>query len=140
MKITFRIWVLIAFVLLSLISIFSIPPMIFEKGVLVSSVEQNSSIFEDGLRDGMQITSINGQEVDSLADYSLAMDSFHNLGENETQKLTIQTKTIEIINLYDSSIIEDVMVEEIPSTNSPYLPHSVCNPCTCTDSVSPRRV
>jgi len=37
-KITFKIWILIAAVLLSLISIFSVPPIMFEKGIMVTSV------------------------------------------------------------------------------------------------------
>jgi len=116
MKITFRIWVLIAFVLLSAISIFSIPPIAFENGVEVSSVTQNSPIFESGLRKGMIIQEVNGQEVSTVQDYSSAIESFRNLSENETQKLIITTKNLEIINLFNSSIIDDIIVKEIPST------------------------
>jgi len=116
MKITFRIWLLIACVMLSLVAIFSIPPMIFEKGVIVSSVEQNSTIFESGLRTGMIITEINGQTITSIDDYSLAFAPLQNLGENETQKLTIKTETIEIINLFTKDVINDISVEKIPSS------------------------
>ncbi|MBU2576902.1 MAG: hypothetical protein KKF50_04210 [Nanoarchaeota archaeon] len=116
MKITFRMWILFAAVALSLISIFSIPPMIFEKGVTVSAVETNSSIFNNGLRTGMVIQEINGQIINSLEDYSNAMEPMAYLEENETQKLTIKTKDIEIINLFTREIIKDISVEEIPST------------------------
>ena len=116
MKITFRIWILIAAVLLSLIAIFSIPPMIFESGVTVTSVEQNSTIFQDGLREGMTIQAINGQLIDSIEDYTATMAPLNNLAENETQKLIIQTKETEIINLFTKEIINDVSVEEIAST------------------------
>ena len=116
MKITFKIWILIIAVLLSLISIFSIPPMMLEKGVIVTSVEQNSTIFEDGLREGMTIVSINGQNIETTTDYSEAMASLNNLKENQTQKLTIQTKQIEIINLFTKDVIKDISIEGIPST------------------------
>jgi len=116
MKITFKMWILFAAVALSLISIFSIPPMIFEKGVTVSAVEANSSIFNNGLRIGMVIQEINGQVINSLEDYSNAMQSISDLEENETQKMTIVTKEIEIINLFTRDIINDISVEAIPST------------------------
>jgi len=116
MKITFRMWILFAAVALSLISIFSIPPMIFEKGVTVSSVEANSSIFNNGLREGMVIQEINDQIINSMEDYSNAMRPFSDLEENGTQKLTIKTKDLEIINLFTRDIINHIFIEEIPST------------------------
>lgn len=116
MKITFRIWILIAVVLLSLISIFSLPPQALEKGLQVISVNQNSSVFQDGLREGMTIQAINGQEITSMEDYAAAMSEVANLEENQTIKLTIQAKETEIINLYDKTIIDDISLEEIPLT------------------------
>ncbi|MCK4997458.1 hypothetical protein KAS08_04085 [Candidatus Pacearchaeota archaeon] len=115
-KITFKIWILIAAVLLSLISIFSIPPMFLETGVLVNSVEQNSTIFNDGLRVGMTIISINENPIETMQDYSFALASFAALELNQTQKLTIKTKESEFINLYSPRIISDISVEEIPTT------------------------
>lgn len=116
MKITFKMWVLFACVMLSLISIFSIPPLVFEKGVLVSSVEQNTTVFENGLREGMVILEINGMTIDSMEDHSMAFEPFTHLGENETQKLILKTKDLEIIDLFTNEIINDISVEEIPST------------------------
>lgn len=117
-KITFRIWILIAAVLLSLISIFSIPPMIFEKGVIVTSVEQNSSIFNNGLRAGMTIQEINGQAISSLKDYSNAMRPFSDLEENEKLRLEIILKESpgEITHLFTRDIINHISIEEIPLT------------------------
>jgi len=116
MKITFRIWVLIFFVLLSLIAIFSIPPIAFQKGLTITSVEQNSTVFENGLRAGMILKSVNGQAIDSLEEYSSAMSGIGNLSDGETQKLTIQTDSIEIVNLFSKDIIGDIVVEPIPMT------------------------
>jgi len=116
MKITFKIWILIIAVALSLISIFSIPPMAFEKGVVITSVEQNSTIFEDGLREGMTILSINEQKIESIEDYARSLDLLNNLEEGEAQKITIVTKEIEIINLFTKDLIKDISVEEISAT------------------------
>jgi len=116
MKITFRIWILITVVLLSLISIFSIPPIMFEKGVTVTSVKQNSTIFQDGLREGMVIQTINDQTINSIEDYATTLAPLNDLTKNETQKLIIQTNKIEIINLFTKQIIDDISVEEIAPT------------------------
>ncbi|NPE27149.1 hypothetical protein HNV12_04055 [Methanococcoides sp. SA1] len=116
MKITFRIWILITVVLLSLVSIFGIPPQALETGLLITSVNQNSTIFQDGLREGMTLESINGKEIKSLEDYSIAMSEVSSLENNQTTKLIIQTKELEIINLYGNKIIEDITLEEIPAT------------------------
>lgn len=118
-KITFKIWILIIVVTLSLISIFvsSDGIMALQKGVQVSSVEQNSTIFSDGLRESMIITSINDEKIESLEDYSSVLESFNYLNPNETQKLIIKIKDgTEFINLYSPSIISDISVQEIPST------------------------
>ncbi|MDH3324678.1 MAG: hypothetical protein OEL89_03505 [Candidatus Peregrinibacteria bacterium] len=116
MKITFRIWMLIIVVALSLVSIFSIPPVAFKDGVSVTSVKQNSTVFSDGLRKGMIIQEINGEEIRTVSDYSAALSSLNKLEGNETQKLTITTNTIEIINLFKKDILGEISVEEIPST------------------------
>lgn len=116
MKITFRIWMLIIVVALSLISIFSIPPVAFKDGVSVTSVNQNSTIFDDGLRKGMIIEEINGEAIKTVSDYSAALSSLNNLEGNDTQRLTIITDSVEIINLFTKDVIKDISIEEIPST------------------------
>jgi len=117
MKITTRIWILLIFVLLSLVSIFSIPPTFLEKGLRVSSVDTHSKIFEQGLREGMIIQEIDGIKITSIDDYSKALEPFKELGENETRKLTIKTKELEeIVNLFNSSIVRDISVGKIPAT------------------------
>jgi preprotein translocase subunit SecD len=64
----------------------------------------------------MTIVEINGQPIDTLEDYSTALEPLSNLGINETQKLIIKTKEIEIINLFTNEVINDISVEAIPST------------------------
>ena len=116
MKITLRIWVLIIVILISLLSIFGMPPLALEKGVMVTSVNQNSTAFQDGLRVGMVILQINGVDIKTLQDYSNAMQSMSNLEENQTQKLIIKTNSLEIINLFTKEVIDDISIKEIPKT------------------------
>lgn len=67
-KLTLRIWILIIVFFLSFLSV--APWKYFEKGVLIKSVEINSTAFDQGLRQGEIITLIDGNEVDSIDDYS----------------------------------------------------------------------
>jgi len=113
-KLTWRIWVLIIVLLLSLLAIFGMPPTFFEKGVLVDEVEANSTIFESGLRSGMIITEINNQEILTVEDYYKEIGTFTG---TETKKLEIRTKEVEIINLFSSDILDQITVKEIPSSN-----------------------
>ncbi|MFA4960715.1 MAG: hypothetical protein WC548_03575 [Candidatus Pacearchaeota archaeon] len=116
MRITFRMWLVIIMVLLSFISIFSIPPLFLQKGVEVSSVNTDSKIFSEGLRKDMIIKQINGEEINSLSDYNNAINYIKNLADNKTEKIVITTENIEIIGLYDKSILNDISIREISST------------------------
>ncbi len=118
MKLTWKIWLLIIFILVSFILIFVTPQGItfLQKGVLVKSVEKNSSIFEQGLRPGMIIKQINTQEIKTTEDYSEAMQIFSSLGENETKRLEITTDFIVITNLFSKEITNQIVVTEIPKT------------------------
>ncbi len=116
MRITFRMWFVMVAVLLSLIAIFSVPPMFLKKGVEISSINDDSKVFSEGLRKGMIITQINGKTINSVEDYVQTMEIFKNLDENSTQKIIITTDQIEVIGLYNRSILNDISVNEIPST------------------------
>ena len=63
MKLTFRIWILIIALLLSLLAI---KPS-FESGVLIKSVDNNSSAFESGMRAGEIIKAVNGENIENNA-------------------------------------------------------------------------
>ena len=63
LKLTWKIWLLIIVVGLSLISIFGLPPTFFNTGVLVKHVNVNSTAFEQGLRAGQVIEAIDGQKI-----------------------------------------------------------------------------
>ena len=112
-KFTWRIWLLIIFLLFSFISILGFPLAIFQEGVLITSVDINSTAFEQGLREGQIITSIDGQEIVDLEDYSNSLEK--KFSSNEKIKTIINTKKAELI-LFSNSPPE-ITVSEIPKTN-----------------------
>jgi preprotein translocase subunit SecD len=112
MKLTFRIWVWIAVVVLALISIF-ITPNFLQKGVLITNVETNSSAFNEGLRQGQIITAIDGEKINNLDDYSNII--FSKFDSNESVKITITTTESEYI--FYSLGAPSIIVSEIPTTN-----------------------
>ena len=63
LKLTWKIWLLIIFLILSLLSIFS-TPYLFQKGVVISSVNQNSTAALQGFNASSIINSINGPVCD----------------------------------------------------------------------------
>lgn len=112
MKLTWKIWLLIIILSMSLLSIFGIPPTFFQKGVLITSVETNSTAFEQGLRSGQIITEIDGTKIDTIIDFTEVIQEKYLL--NQSVKTIIKTKTSEII-LY-SKTAPKIMVSEIPKT------------------------
>ena len=111
-KLTWKIWLLIILIFLSLLSIFGFPPSFFQKGVLITSVEANSTAFEQGFRQGQIITQINGEKINNLNDFSTALKGKFN-GENV--KIIFNTKDSEII--FFSKDAPDITVSNIKKTN-----------------------
>ncbi len=118
-KLTLRIWILLIVVALSVLALFGSPMNFFQKGVLVTSVEQNSTIYEQGLKQGQIITGIDGQTVENLESYSKIMQEKFNFKiiENTSKnvKTIIDTKNSEIILF--SNKPPRITVSEIPKTN-----------------------
>ncbi len=106
-KLSWRIWLLITALLLSLLAI---SPS-FESGVLIKSIEKNSTAFESGLRSGQIIKSINGQKIESIEDFSKALEGFPT---KEKTKLIIQTKEQEYILFTNNT--PKITVDKIPLT------------------------
>jgi len=112
MKLGFRIWLLIIILILSLISIF-ITPNFLQDGVLIVSVDSNSTAFEQGLRQGQIITAIDKKEITSLEDFTQALQGKYN--SNESVKTTITTKNLEVILF--SKQAPEITVSEVSKTN-----------------------
>jgi len=113
MKITFRIWILIFFITVSLIAIFGVPPLFMEKGVSITFVDKNSTLFEKGLRQGMIINGINDVQINNINDFEKQFEIF---SDNQSHKLTIKTKSFEITDVFSSDIENQLLVENIAPT------------------------
>jgi preprotein translocase subunit SecD len=113
LKLTWKIWILIIILVFSLISIFGLPPKIMQNGILITSVETNSTAFEQGLRQGQIIVEIDGKKIETLDDFSKSLEKFNN--QSEEIKTIIKTRESEIILFSKNS--PNMTVSEIPKTN-----------------------
>ncbi|MDD5012091.1 MAG: PDZ domain-containing protein [Candidatus Nanoarchaeia archaeon] len=111
-KFTWKIWLWLIVLVLALVSIF-ITPNFLQKGILITNVEQNSSAFEQGLRQGQVITAVDNQEIKSVEDYSRIIQE--KFPSNEKIKTIITASNTEY-TLY-SNIIPEITVSDISSTN-----------------------
>ena len=112
-KLSWKLWVWLIALIFSLIAIFGIPPAFMQKGVLVSSVDPNSTAFEQGLRQNQIITAIDGHPVRSVEDFSRILAA--KFPSNESVKTIIQTTDSKIF-LY-SSTPPEITVQEVPKSN-----------------------
>ncbi|MFQ5531375.1 MAG: hypothetical protein ACE5ES_02040 [Candidatus Nanoarchaeia archaeon] len=110
---TWRIWALIILLVLSLLSVFGFPPSFLEKGVLITSVEQNSTAFQEGLRQDQVIIGIDNKEINNLNDFSNILKGKFN--SNESVKTIITTKDSEYILF--SNKPPALTVIDIPKSN-----------------------
>jgi len=104
---------LIIILLISLVSIFGLPPRFLDKGILITSVDQNSTAFNEGLRKGQIIISIDGKKVNNIEDYSNIITE--KLPSEEKIRLNIQTKDTQIILFTNTS--PEISVSNLPKTN-----------------------
>jgi len=124
LKLTWKVWLLIAIVILSLLSIFSFPPLFLSKGVVIKSIDANSTAFESGLRQGDIIVSINGEPVNSFQDYSNILSPlFQNITNSSkeikiimnTQKASLVSQDTKVYSFFTSEF-PPIIVENIPKT------------------------
>ncbi len=100
MKLGLRIWTLIIALIFALLIIFPLGSL-FEKGVLVKSVDRNSSAFEAGLASGMIIKTLNGEKINNVADYQNTTSKLFEGGSNTTKKIVFGTNKGEVIIFTD---------------------------------------
>ena len=112
LKLTWKIWLWVIVVCLSLISIF-ITPTFLQKGVLITSVEVNSTAFEQGLRTGQVITEVDGQVISDADDFSTQMNEKFVSGNKIKTIFTVEGADY----IMYSNISPEITVSEIPSTN-----------------------
>jgi len=112
MKLNWKIWVLIIALIAAFL--FIAPWSMFEKGVVIKSIDKNSAESLAGLKSGMIITGINAYPVNNLEDYSKAVSEiFSNANQNQ-QKITIMADKNSFILLTNQSF--EMSVGAIPSS------------------------
>jgi preprotein translocase subunit SecD len=84
-SLNWKIWLLIACILASLLAIF---PLSFQDGVMIDSVGIDSLAYEQGLEQGQKITSVDGQPIRTVEEYQQAISKFPT---EENTKITIIT-------------------------------------------------
>ncbi len=84
----------------------------FEDGVVVRSIDKNSSFYDSGLRSGEIITQVDGNKVESKEDYSRVIGEL-DFSKGE-RRLDITTKDNEYTVLTDE--IPEITVEDVPRT------------------------
>lgn len=111
-KLTFKIWLMIFFLAASLLAMFA-GSGLTKSGVLVTSIDsENNSLFDQGLRQGDIIISIDIKKIETLEDYSLILSNKY-IGEEV--KTTVKTTNNEYIIFSDK--FPELSVAEIPNSN-----------------------
>ena len=108
MKLSIRTWILIVALLLSLLAI---KPS-FESGVAITSVEKNSPAFQEGLRQGQIIKSVNQEKISTPQDYLRITEQYFQ--DNQEKRIDIKTKDNELILFTNQT--PDISVGKIPLT------------------------
>lgn len=111
LKLTWKIWLLIICLILALLSIFA-TPYLFQKGVLISNVNQTSTAALQGFKAGAIINSINGNSVTDVNDYSTILQNL--FISNNSIKVTFNTNQGQVI--YYSNMPPEIIVQGISST------------------------
>ncbi len=112
MKLGWKIWLLIVVILLSVVAI---RPNFFGKGVVITSVEKNSTAFEQGLKQGDIILAVNGEEIRELSDYSAVLaKAFAQEKIDNLTKVVLTTKQRSVILYLDK--YPEITIATLPKT------------------------
>jgi len=107
-----KIWLLITALIFASLAI--APWKSFEKGVMIESVEKNTTEFSQGLRAGMIIKQINSIAINNLADYSRVVLDMDFSTSNST-KIIVLTDKQQFVFIKDTPL--NITVGEIPGSN-----------------------
>ncbi len=112
-NLSWRVWILIIVLALSILSIFSgNSASLFQKGVLVTSVESNSTAFDQGLRKGQIITEVDGTSITSVEEFSEQLKG--KFDSNESVKIIFRTTGPEVILFTNKA--PEITVSEVKKT------------------------
>ena len=110
MKLSWRVWLLIAALILSILAI---SPS-FQQGVLIKSVDKNSDYFTSGVRAGEIIKEVNGIKITGVDQYSGVIDGlFNDSGKIKVDVLTNKGEYIILTNQTPQFTIEKIPMTRI---------------------------
>lgn len=112
LKFSWKIWFLIIALIFSLFFIFA-TPYLFQNGVVIKSVDSNSTAAIQGFKTGEIIKAINGNQIKNLNDYSNALQNLFT--SNDSVKVIFDTSQGQVI--YYSNSAPQIIVSDISSTN-----------------------
>jgi len=112
-NLTWKLWILVIILFLSLVSIFGLPPSYFQKGVLITSVEPSSHAFEQGIREGQILIAIDGVEVRNTFDYSEIIQT--QFLSNESVRIDLTFSDSEVILFTNKT--PEITIEDLSKTN-----------------------
>ncbi|MEM2369240.1 MAG: site-2 protease family protein [Candidatus Pacearchaeota archaeon] len=108
MKLTWRIWLLIIFLIVFTLVI--INPLAFTKGLLIKEVAQNSSSAMAGIKENEILKEINGQKIENLQNYYEAIAKINItpvkfIVEAENKTFIYESKTLDFV-LENDTVVE----------------------------------
>ncbi|MEM4641127.1 MAG: site-2 protease family protein [Candidatus Pacearchaeota archaeon] len=108
MKLTWRIWMLIIFLIVFTLVI--INPLAFTKGLLIKEVAQNSSSAMAGIKENEILKEINGQKIENLQNYYEAIAKINItpvkfIVEAENKTFIYESKTLDFV-LENDTVVE----------------------------------
>jgi len=109
-KIGFRLWLLLIFLVLAILAI----SPTWKTGVMIKSVEKNSTAFSEGLRPGMILKQVNSYEIKTIEDYTEAISKAFENKQGEFTKIIFITEEQEFILFLDES--PEITLTSIPRT------------------------
>jgi len=112
MKLGFRVWLWLSIVVLSIIIIFGIPPKFFSGGVIISAIDSDSKLYEEGIRQDMELLQVNNFIINSVEDYVSAINSL----STESSRVDILTDDGEFIGLYSLNDFNSLVIKKVPMT------------------------
>ena len=112
MKLGFRVWLWLLIVVLSVVVILGVPPKFLSGGVVISAIDSDSKLYEDGIRQDMKLIKINNLPIDSVEDYVSLVNSL----TSESLRMDLITNTGEFIGLYSKEDFDSLVVKKISLT------------------------
>jgi len=113
MKLTWKIWLMLIILVSSIFMIVNFQGLI-SSGVVVSSIDLNSTAAISGLVKGDIITAVNNNKVQNIQDYSNEITSLFETSSGET-KIVLDTKSGQFA--FFSETIPEITVKKISKTN-----------------------